>query len=67
MIKRFLVMLTLGIGLIQPPLSAGEFSNDDLRMKEQLIALSQGKGSTTDLRIELMDGGMAARNKGTHD
>ena len=60
MIKRFLVVLTLGIGLIQPPLSAGELSKDDLRMKEQLIALSQGEGSITDLRIELMDGGMAA-------
>lgn len=60
MIKLFLVMLMLVIGLIQTPLFARELSKDDLRMKEQLIALSQGKGSITDLRIELMDGGMAA-------
>jgi len=60
MIKRLLVMLTLGVGLIQPPLAAEELSENDLRMKEQLIALSQGQGSVADLRIELMDGGMAA-------
>ena len=60
MIKRILVMLTLGVGLIQPPLAAKELSEDDLRMKEQLIALSQGEGPVADLRIELMDGGMLA-------
>ena len=60
MIKRLLVVLTLGVGLIQLPLAARELSENDLRMKEQLIALSQGEGSVADLRIELMDGGMAA-------
>ena len=60
MICRLFVMLTLGVGLIQPPLAARELSEDDLRMKERLIALSQGDGSVADLRIELMDGGMAA-------
>ncbi len=59
-LRQFLVMLTLGVGLIQSPLAAKELSKDDLRMKEQLIALSRGKGSVADLRIELMDGSMAA-------
>ena len=60
MIKRFLIILTLGIGLIQSSLSAGDLTTNDLRMKEQLIALSQGEGLVSDLRIELMDGSMAA-------
>ena len=60
MLRRLLVIVTLGVGLIQPLLAAGELSEDDLRMKERVIALSQGEGSVADLRIELMDGGMAA-------
>ena len=60
MIRRLLVLLMLGVGLIQSPLAAEELSKDGLRMKERLIALSQGKGSVADLRIELLDGGMAA-------
>ena len=60
MLRRLLVIVTVGVGLIQPLLAAGELSEDKLRMKEQLIALSQGKGSVADLRIELFDGGMAA-------
>jgi len=58
MLGRLLVMLMLGVGLIQPPLAASELSEDEQRMKEQLIALSQGEGSVADLRIEGMDGGM---------
>ena len=57
MIGRVLVMLTLGVGL-QPPLVARELSEDEARMKAQLIALSQGEDSLADLRIELMDGSM---------
>ena len=60
MLRRLLVIVTLGVGLIQPLLAAGELFEDDLRMKERLIALSQGEGSVADLRIELFDGGMAA-------
>ncbi len=60
MIGRLLVMLTLGVGLIQPPLAPRELSEDEVRMKEQLIALSQGEASVADLRIELMDGSMVA-------
>ena len=60
MIGRLLVMLTLGVGLIQQPLAPRELSEDELRMKEQLIALSQGEASVADLRIELMDGSMVA-------
>ena len=60
MIPRLFVMCMLGVWLIQPPLAARELSEDELHMKEQLIALSQGKGSVADLRIELSDGGMAA-------
>ena len=60
MISRLFVMLTLGVGLIQPLVDARELSDDELRMKERLIALSQGEGSVADLRIELFDGGMVA-------
>ena len=60
MIGRLVVVLTLGVGLVLPPLAAGELSEDELRMKEQLIALTHGEGSVADLRIELMEGGMAA-------
>lgn len=49
--KRLLLMLTLGVWLIQPPLSAGELSENDLRMKERLTALSRGEGSVADLRF----------------
>lgn len=37
-----------------------ELSKDELRMKERLIALSRGEGAVADLRVELMDGGMAS-------
>lgn len=50
------VLLTLGFGLIQPPLAARELSEDELRMKERVIALSQGEGSVGDLQIEVLDG-----------
>jgi hypothetical protein len=60
MSRRLVVLLTLAVGLIQPPLAARELSEDELRMKEQLIALSQGEGSVADLRIELMDVNMMA-------
>lgn len=33
---------------------------DARRMHERLVALSRGEGSTSELRIEFMDGGMAA-------
>ena len=33
-------------------------SEDELRMKERLIALSRGEGAVADLKVELMDGGM---------
>ncbi|HBO97159.1 MAG TPA: hypothetical protein DE315_06275 [Candidatus Omnitrophica bacterium] len=33
-------------------------SEDELRMKERLIALSRGEGAVADLKAELMDGGM---------
>ena len=59
MLRRLVVIVTLGVGLVQPPLAARELSEDELRMKERVIALSQGEGSVADLRIELMDGGMA--------
>ena len=55
-----LVLLALSFGLVQPPLAARELSEDELRMKERLIALSQGEDAVADLRIELLDGGMAA-------
>lgn len=58
MFGRLLVTLTLGVGLIQPPLAASELSQDELRMKERLTALGRGKGSVADFRIEGMDGGM---------
>ena len=60
MIRRRLVMLTLGVGLIQPPQAVRELSEDELRMKEQLIAVIQGEAPVADLRIELMDGNMMA-------
>ncbi len=55
-IKLFLLAM-LGIGLIQPLVATGDLSEDELRMKERLIALSRGEGAVTDLRVELMDGG----------
>lgn len=59
--KRLFVILTLSVGLLlQPPLAAGELSEDELRMKEQLTALSRGEGSVADLRIKGMDGNMAS-------
>lgn len=60
MLRQLFLILTLSFGLIQPLVAARELSDDELRMKEQLIALSQGEGSVADLRIEVMDGGMAA-------
>ena len=60
MLRRLLVIVTLGVGLIHPTLAAGEPSKDTLRMKERLIALSRGKGSVADLRIELFDGARGA-------
>ena len=56
MLRRLAVISTLSFGLIQPLLAAGELSEDELRMKERLIALSQGEGSVADLQIEVMDG-----------
>ncbi len=56
MFRRPIVILLLGVGLVQPMLAARELSDDELRMKEQLIALSQGEGSVADLQIELTDG-----------
>lgn len=50
------VLLTLGVGLIQPLLAARELSEDELRMKERVIALSQGEGAVADLQIEVLDG-----------
>jgi hypothetical protein len=40
-------------------------SEDVQRMHERLVALSGGQGSISDLRIELMDGGMAAHRSFT--
>ena len=51
------VVLMVGVGLLQPPLAASELSDDELRMKERVIALSRKDASLADLRIELMDGG----------
>lgn len=45
--------------LAQAPTDPG-MSEDVRRMHEQLIVLSEGEGSLSDLRIELMEGGMAA-------
>lgn len=42
-----------------------KLSEDDLRMKERLIALSRGEGAVADLRIELMDGGMLRHRSDT--
>ena len=56
MLRRLLVIVTLGVGLIQPLLAAGELSEDELRMKERVIALSQGDGSVADLTIDVLDG-----------
>lgn len=50
----FLVML--GVGFIQLPLAARELSEDELRMKERLIALSRGEGDVADLKIDVFDG-----------
>ena len=58
--RAFVVVLALGCGLIPSLWAAGEMSQDELRMKERVIALSQGEGSVADLRIEGMDGGMAS-------
>ena len=55
--QRLLVIVTLGVGLVQPLLAAGELSEGELRMKERVIALSREDGSLADLRIELIDGG----------
>jgi hypothetical protein len=57
---RALAMLTLSLGLIQPTLAARELSDDELRMKERLVALSQGNGEVADLRVGLLDGNMGA-------
>ena len=40
--------------------SRAEMSEDVRRMHERLVALSQGEGSMSDLRIEFLDGGMSA-------
>ena len=56
MIRRFFVIVALGVGLIQPAVAAKQSPEDELRMKERVIALSQGAGSIADLHIELMDG-----------
>ena len=60
MIGRLMVILMPGVGLLHPSLAASERSEDERRMKEQVIALSRGAGAVADLRIELMDGRMAA-------
>src|SRR3989338_5992671 len=60
MLRRCVVIVTLGVGLIQPPLAATEWPEDELRMKERVVALSQGEGSLADFRIELMDGSMVS-------
>ena len=60
MIRRVFVILTFSVWLLQLPLAAREMSEDELRMKERLVALSEGNGSVTDLRIELMEGSMVA-------
>lgn len=45
-----------------------ELSEDELRMKERLIALSRGEGNVADLHIELMDGGaMTIGKSGIYD
>ncbi len=56
MIRRLLVLLTLGVGFIHLPLAAAELSGDELRVKERVVALSRGEGSLADLQIEIMDG-----------
>ena len=63
MIRRLFVIVALGVGLIQPVLAAGELSEDELRMKERVIALSQGAGSLEGLRIEVTDGSGMERSE----
>ena len=60
MTGRFFVIVALGVGLIQPAVAAKQSPEDELRMKERVIALSQGTGSVADLHLELMDGSRAA-------
>ena len=57
--RRLVVLIVLSFGIVQA-VAAAELPEDAQRMKECLIALSQGKDSVADLRIELFDGGMAA-------
>ena len=56
MIRRAFVIAALGVRLIQPVLGAAQSSEDELRMKERVIALSQESDSLEGLRIELVDG-----------
>lgn len=44
----------------QGPESEATMSEDARRMHERLVALSEGEGSISDLRIEFMDGSMAS-------
>ena len=59
MIRRLVVLFVLSLGIVQA-VAAAELSEDELRMKERLVALSQGTDSLEDLRIELADGNMVA-------
>lgn len=56
MIRRLFVFFLLTLGIIQS-LAAGELSGDAQRMKERLVALSQGAGAVADFRMELLGGG----------
>lgn len=58
MLRRFVVIVTLGVGLSQPLLAAEDRSDDEQRMKERLVTLSQGADSLEGLRIELVDGSL---------
>ena len=51
-----LVMLIFGFGITQPLLAVTELSQDELSMKDRLVALSQKTSSLDDLKIEFFDG-----------
>ena len=57
--RRLLIFFALSLAIVRPA-AAAELSADELRMKERLVALSQGTDSLEGLRIELVDGNMAA-------
>ena len=54
--KHGLLVIVLSLGLARPALAADDLSKPEAKMKDRVVAVSEGKASPADLKIELMDG-----------